>query len=63
MDGEQRQFLGPARIVSLKDRLRSRAWVCSSCKHTMTSDTPIPVQAPCSKCGGLAFEMVDQPLQ
>jgi Zn finger protein HypA/HybF involved in hydrogenase expression len=54
-----KRFLGPARTVSLRDRLRNREWKCSSCKLVITSEAPIRVPAPCPKCGGFAFEMVD----
>ena len=56
-----RRFLGPARLVRLKDRLRSRVWQCSRCKLTITNDTPVP--APCPVCGGVAFEAIEQSLQ
>jgi rubrerythrin len=62
LDELTRRLLGPVRIVSLKDRLRSGTWKCTSCEYTRTSDTPILVPAPCPKCGGIAFETVEQPL-
>jgi rubrerythrin len=56
-----KKALGPARLVSLKDRLLSREWQCSRCKLTVTNNTPIPVPAPCPVCGGIAFEAIEQP--
>jgi rubrerythrin len=48
----------PAEIVSPEHRMRSRAWVCSTCRETVTSATPIPVPAPCPRCGGIVFETI-----
>jgi hypothetical protein len=50
--------LPPDEIVSRKDRMLSRAWVCATCHKLVTGPTPIPVPAPCSFCGGIAFEKV-----
>ena len=58
-----RKFLGPARRVSRKDRLHSRAWQCSSCGRTVEHANPISAPAPCPRCGGIAFETVDPRLQ
>jgi hypothetical protein len=51
----------PDEIVSREDRMRSRAWVCSTCRKLVTSPTPIPVPAPCSLCHGIAFEAIREP--
>src|SRR6476660_1678232 len=63
LKGFERKFLGPARVVSLKDRLLSCEWRCSSCGLTVEDIIPIPVPAPCQKCNGIAFEAVDPVLQ
>ena len=55
-----RTFLGPARVVSLKDHLLSCKWPCASCGLTVEDTIPIPVPAPCPKCNGIAFEAVDR---
>ena len=49
----ERKFLGPARVVSLKDRLLSCEWRCSSCGLTVDDIVPIPVPAPCRSATGL----------
>jgi hypothetical protein len=49
----------PDKIVSRKDRMRSCAWVCSTCREVVTSSAPIPVPAPCIRCSGIAFETVE----
>jgi hypothetical protein len=48
----------PDEIASRDDRMRGRAWACSACRQVVTSPTPIPVPAPCLRCGGVAFETV-----
>jgi hypothetical protein len=48
----------PDEIIGRKDRMRSRAWLCSTCRETVTSPEPIPIPAPCPRCGGVAFEKV-----
>lgn len=59
-----RERLGPPdKIIGRSERMRSRVWMCSSCKLTITSIEPIPVPAPCLLCGGIAFETLDRPLQ
>ena len=63
LKGFERKFLGPARVVSLKDRLLSCEWRCSSCGLTVEDIIPIPVPTPCQKCNGIAFEAVDPVLQ
>jgi rubrerythrin len=61
MDEKQiRQRRGPPdKIVDHRGHLRSREWMCSTCKHVITSAEPVPVPAPCPKCGGIAFETDD----
>ena len=54
-----RAFLGPAKVVDLKDRLLSQGWRCSSCGLLVESAKPIPVPAPCQRCRGIAFETAD----
>ena len=58
-----REFLGPARVVSLRDRLPSCEWRCASCGFTVEDTIPIPVPAPCAKCNGIAFEAIEPVLQ
>jgi hypothetical protein len=53
----------PDKTIGRGERMRSRVWMCSSCKLTITSIEPIPVPAPCLLCGGIAFETVEQRLQ
>jgi hypothetical protein len=48
----------PDEVISLADRMRSRSWVCSTCRCVVTSSVPIPVPAPCLECGGFIFETV-----
>jgi rubrerythrin len=59
----ERKFLGPARVVSLKDRLLSCEWRCSSCGRTVEDIIPIPVPAPCPQCNGINFEAIDRILR
>ena len=59
----ERTFAGSATVVSLKDRLLSCEWRCSSCGLTVEDIIPIPVPAPCPKCNGIAFVAVDPVLQ
>jgi hypothetical protein len=49
----------PDKIVSLRERMRSRGWVCSSCGNLTTAAEPIPVPAPCERCREIAFETTD----
>jgi hypothetical protein len=49
----------PDRIIGRKERMRSRAWVCSNCREVVARPDPIPVPAPCVRCGGIAFEVVE----
>jgi hypothetical protein len=42
-----------------RERINSRAWVCSTCREVVTSLQPVPVPAPCAKCGGIAFEAAE----
>ncbi len=46
----------PDEIVRREDRMRSRAWICSTCREIVTSTEPIPVPVPCAECGGIGFE-------
>jgi rubrerythrin len=55
------RMLGPGRLISGRARKRSRVWMCSRCKLTITNDTPIVIPAPCPVCGGIAFETVEHP--
>ena len=48
----------PDEIVGRKDRMRSRAWVCSTCTAVVRSKEPIPIPAPCPVCRGIVFETV-----
>jgi hypothetical protein len=46
----------PDEVVGKSERMTSRIWVCSSCSETFVSDKPVPVPAPCKRCGGIAFK-------
>ena len=46
-----------------EDRMRSRSWLCSTCGAVATAAAPVPIPAPCMKCGGISFETVESPLQ
>ena len=45
-------------IVGRGDRMRSPAWKCSTCMTVFEAAAPVPVPAPCIKCGGIVFEAV-----
>jgi rubrerythrin len=61
---EARDRLGlPDEIVRREDRMRSRIWICSTCRHLVAQPTPIPAPASCPRCGGIAFKMVRTELQ
>ena len=53
----------PDEIKSRKDRMRSRGWVCSTCREVTTTPEPHPLPAPCVRCGGIFFETVRLPAQ
>jgi hypothetical protein len=53
----------PDEIVRPEDRMRSRGWLCSTCGTVATAAEPVPIPAPCTKCGGISFETVESPLQ
>jgi hypothetical protein len=58
-DKDDLDHLGPPdELINRDERMRSRAWVCSSCRQVVKSATPITVPAPCLRCGGVAFETV-----
>jgi hypothetical protein len=52
----------PHRIITAKERLRSRTWKCSTCKAITMAASPIPVPAPYPVCGSIAFETIDASL-
>ena len=49
-------FGEPDEIVSKSERITSRRWQCSACAEIVKTDEPIPVPAPCKRCGGIAFK-------
>jgi hypothetical protein len=53
----------PDEIVGTAQRMRSRAWICSTCRELTTSSEPIPCPAPCTRYGGIAFEAEPSPAQ
>ena len=53
----------PDEIVRREGRMRSRSWLCSTCRTVTTTAKPLPIPAPCAKCGGIFFEAVESPLQ
>ncbi len=58
------EILGPGTPVSPNDRsMDSRRWKCDGCGFIHEFDVPVPFSAPapCSKCGGIAFEKVASP--
>jgi hypothetical protein len=53
-----RKLLGePDEIISRKERMLSRVWLCSSCNAVTHTGEPIPTPAPCIQCGGIAFKV------
>ena len=48
----------PDEIVGSEDRMRSRSWVCCTCREIVTSREPIHCPAPCVCCGGIDFEAI-----
>jgi hypothetical protein len=58
------EHLGPPdEVVEREDRMRSRGWLCSTCRTVTTGAEPVPIPAPCTKCGGIFFETVETPPQ
>ena len=57
------RLVPPDEIVRPEDRIRSRSWLCSTCGTVVTAAEPVPIPAPCTKCGGISFETVESPLQ
>lgn len=53
----------PNKIVSRRERMRSRVWVCSNCGIVTTSPEPIHCPVLCARCGGIAFETANPRLQ
>jgi hypothetical protein len=53
----------PDEVVGREDRMRSRSWLCSTCRTVTTTVEPLPCPAPCAKCGGIFFETVETPPQ
>jgi hypothetical protein len=39
-------------------RMRSRVWICATCRLGVTSPEPISVPAQCRRCGSIGFEML-----
>lgn len=56
-EGDVIQRLDRPGIVSHDyDRIRSRVWICSTCRLAVTSPEPISVPPQCRRCGSIAFE-------
>jgi hypothetical protein len=53
----------PDEIVGREDRMRSRSWLCSTCRTVTATVEPLPCPAPCTKCGSIFFETVEIPPQ
>jgi rubrerythrin len=54
------ETLGPQdKIVEPTERMRSRAWLCSTCGDTTVTAEPQPPPAPCPKCRGVFFETIE----
>jgi hypothetical protein len=53
----------PDEIVRRDERMRSRAWICSTCRERTTYPGPVPIPAPCRRCGDIVFVVahVDRP--
>jgi hypothetical protein len=55
-EGNVHQRVDGSKVVSLDDyRMRSRAWICSTCQLAVTSPEPIAVPPQCKRCGAIAF--------
>ena len=52
------EFLGPPDEITDHARMLGTAWKCWTCVEVVISDTPMPVPAPCPRCGGIAFDKV-----
>jgi len=51
------QVLGqPDEIVSTG--MTAKEWTCATCLKIIHSEKPIPMPAPCPRCGGIVFEKV-----
>ena len=46
----------PDEIGRREDRMRSRSWICSNVPRDRHEPGADPVPAPCTRCGGIAFE-------
>jgi len=53
----------PDEIAGREDRMRSRSWLCSTCRNVTRTIEPLPIPAPCTKCGSIFFETVETPPQ
>jgi hypothetical protein len=53
----------PSEILS-KDsphRMKSKVWVCSTCKEVVRKGAPVTVPTGgCPRCGGIAFEVLHE---
>ena len=42
----------------LSTGMTAKEWTCATCLEIIHSEKPIPVPAPCPRCGGIVFEKV-----
>ena len=57
-DAEVLEILGPPDEITDGPGMLATEWKCWGCVEVVRSDNPIPVPAPCPRCGGIAFEKV-----
>ena len=45
----------PDEIVPRKDGMRHHAWRCATCGEIIIGIEPVPMPAPCPRCGEIVF--------
>lgn len=48
----------PTEIISRREGMKAHKWRCADCGEAVAADAPIPVPAPCKRCGGVFFRTV-----
>jgi hypothetical protein len=60
--GRSMSRLPPPDEILRKDsprRMRSKTWLCSTCREVVRFAEPVTVSAPCPRCGGITtFEVM-----